>query len=340
MARAIDVGILGATGAVGQQFVARLERHPWFTVTWLGGQRAIGRPAGSATCPGGCSTPLPGRRARPRRRRGAPGPRAAAAVLGARCLRGRTNRSPNSPRPATSSSATRATTGWTRTVPLAHPRDQPRSSRACCPPSRRSPAAGGAHRHEPELLDHRPRAGARALAEFGLRTRAWSTTLQARRAPDTPAWRRWDLLGNVIPFIDGEEQKIECETNKILGRLVDGRVEPHPLVVSAPTTRVPVLDGHTELVSVAFENSPSHEEIRRALARFPRQAAADAAAERPGAADSAHGQSATARSRGSTSRPATAWRSPSAACAAARCSTASWSRSATTPFAAPPAARS
>ena len=49
---------------------------------------------------------------------------------------------------------------------------------------------------------------------------------------------------------------------------MNDQVEPHPLVISAQTTRVPVLDGHTELVSIAFENSPSHEEIRRALGGF------------------------------------------------------------------------
>ena len=106
-----------------------------------------------------------------------------------------------------------------------------------------------------------------ALAEFGLRT-VLVSTLQAASGAGWPGVASLDLLGNVIPFIDGEESKIECEANKILGRFVDGRVDPHPLVVSATTTRVPVLDGHTELVSIAFEDSPSDEDIVRALRGF------------------------------------------------------------------------
>jgi aspartate-semialdehyde dehydrogenase len=106
-----------------------------------------------------------------------------------------------------------------------------------------------------------------ALTEFGLRT-VMVSTLQAASGAGYPGVASLDLLGNVIPFIDGEEPKIECEANKILGRLANDRVHLHPLVISAQTTRVPVLDGHTELLSVAFESKPSDEEIRRALGGF------------------------------------------------------------------------
>jgi aspartate-semialdehyde dehydrogenase len=94
------------------------------------------------------------------------------------------------------------------------------------------------------------------------------STLQAASGAGYPGVASLDLLGNVIPYIDGEEPKIECEANKILGRLGGSGVEPHPLVISAQTTRVPVLDGHTELVSVAFDERPSGAAIERTLREF------------------------------------------------------------------------
>ena len=77
-----------------------------------------------------------------------------------------------------------------------------------------------------------------------------------------------DATANVIPFIDGEEQKIETETQKILGRFVADSVELHPVIVSATSTRVPVVNGHTESVSVEFEKKVTHDEILKAFREF------------------------------------------------------------------------
>jgi aspartate-semialdehyde dehydrogenase len=77
-----------------------------------------------------------------------------------------------------------------------------------------------------------------------------------------------DILGNVIPAISGEEEKMESETQKILGTLERDDVSPHPMVVSATTTRVPVIDGHTESISIEFEQRPSLDDVRYALEGF------------------------------------------------------------------------
>jgi aspartate-semialdehyde dehydrogenase len=77
-----------------------------------------------------------------------------------------------------------------------------------------------------------------------------------------------DILGNVIPAISGEEEKMESETQKILGTLERDAVSPHPMVVSATTTRVPVIDGHTESISIEFEQRPSLDDVRVALEGF------------------------------------------------------------------------
>jgi aspartate-semialdehyde dehydrogenase len=105
------------------------------------------------------------------------------------------------------------------------------------------------------------------LRHFGLRS-VVVTTLQAVSGAGYPGVPSLDILGNVIPFIAGEEEKIESETRKILGRFAGDRVDPHPVSVSAHTTRVPVVDGHTEMVSVAFDEPPPLEDVAAALINF------------------------------------------------------------------------
>ena len=79
----------------------------------------------------------------------------------------------------------------------------------------------------------------------------------------------WDILGNVIPHIGGgEEEKVETETKKILGRLHGSAVEDHPVVVSATTTRVPVHNGHTGSIAVALEQKPDPAAIVDAWSSF------------------------------------------------------------------------
>jgi aspartate-semialdehyde dehydrogenase len=80
-----------------------------------------------------------------------------------------------------------------------------------------------------------------------------------------PGVPSFDIVGNVIPGIGGEEEKIESEANKILGELRGDRVALHPAVVSAHTTRVPVVDGHTLTISVALDETPDIGTIVTAL---------------------------------------------------------------------------
>jgi aspartate-semialdehyde dehydrogenase len=77
-----------------------------------------------------------------------------------------------------------------------------------------------------------------------------------------------DIVGNVIPFIGGEEEKMEQETQKILGEFRGGRIEPLAARVSAHCNRVPVVDGHTVTVSVEFSSKPSEPELLAALGAF------------------------------------------------------------------------
>ncbi|MCX6630419.1 MAG: Asd/ArgC dimerization domain-containing protein, partial [Candidatus Solibacter sp.] len=73
---------------------------------------------------------------------------------------------------------------------------------------------------------------------------------------------------NVIPFIGGEEGKMEVETQKILGLFAGDHIEPLPAAMSAHCNRVPVVDGHTVTVSVELERKPSKAELLAAIAAF------------------------------------------------------------------------
>ncbi len=91
---------------------------------------------------------------------------------------------------------------------------------------------------------------------FGVK-RVFVTTMQAISGAGYPGVPSLDILGNVIPFIDGEEVKIETETKKILGLLKDNNFEEAGMVLSAHCNRVHVQDGHTECVSVEFDCPPA-----------------------------------------------------------------------------------
>ena len=70
------------------------------------------------------------------------------------------------------------------------------------------------------------------------------------------------MEGNVIPYIAGEEEKSEQEPLRLMGKLVDGKIEKAALpVITTQCLRVPVLNGHTAAVFVNFKNKPTKEQI-------------------------------------------------------------------------------
>jgi len=93
-------------------------------------------------------------------------------------------------------------------------------------------------------------------------------TMQAISGAGYPGVASLDILGNVIPFIGGEEEKMEIETRKILGRLEGETVNLAKFHLSAQCNRVPVEDGHTESVSVKFAHKTSSGEIAALLRGF------------------------------------------------------------------------
>jgi aspartate-semialdehyde dehydrogenase len=250
----MEVGILGATGAVGQQFVALLAKHPWFTVKWLGAsQRSEGksyRDAAAWRLP----SPLPDDVARQQVDAATPG-RAPKLVFSG------LDSSVAGEIEAAFAQAGHVIVSNSRNyrmeadVPLLIPEVNAEHLALL---KSQSAARGwrGAIVTNPNCATVVLAMALAPLRQFGL-TKATITTLQAISGAGYPGVPSWDILANVIPYIGGgEEEKIQSETNKILGTLRGSVVTPHPIAISATTTRVPVHNGHTGSISIALEQKP------------------------------------------------------------------------------------
>ena len=102
---------------------------------------------------------------------------------------------------------------------------------------------------------------------FGLET-VMAVTMQAVSGAGYPGVASLDILGNVIPYIRKEEEKMEEETLKLLGTLNGSKVSPGPFAMSAQCNRVAVEDGHTESVSVRLKKKTKPAEIIETLERY------------------------------------------------------------------------
>jgi len=110
------------------------------------------------------------------------------------------------------------------------------------------------------------------------------TSLQAISGAGYTGLYAVDIVDNVIPYIGGEEPKVAAEPKKILGQLVGGRIDDAPFAVSAQCNRVPVEDGHTICVSVGLREKPALEDVKAALRDFrglPQEVRLPSAPERP-----------------------------------------------------------
>ena len=103
---------------------------------------------------------------------------------------------------------------------------------------------------------------------FGIAS-VFVTTMQAVSGAGYPGVASLDILGNVIPYIAKEEEKMEEETRKLLGRLDGDHVEQAGFTMTAHCNRVPVEDGHTESVSVKLNRKAAPDEVIAAFNEFP-----------------------------------------------------------------------
>ncbi|MFC3477008.1 aspartate-semialdehyde dehydrogenase [Halobacterium litoreum] len=107
-----------------------------------------------------------------------------------------------------------------------------------------------------------------AIDEFGLE-RVHVSTLQAVSGAGYSGVSSMEILDNVVPHIGGEEAKMETESRKLLGEFTGAEVQYHDAVVSASCNRVPTLDGHLENVFVETDDDPTPADVADALADAP-----------------------------------------------------------------------
>ncbi len=262
----IKVGILGATGAVGQRFVQLLAGHPWFEVSALtGSDRTVGGTYGE-----GCRWVLPVEM--PEYVREMPvvptAPGMDAQILFSALPAD--NAREVEPALAQAGYSVFSNASAHRTwpdVPLLIPevnhdhirlvevQRRQRGWRGCIVTNPNCTSSGFTMALRP-LLD-----------AFGLK-RVFVVSMQALSGAGYPGVASLDALDNVIPYIGGEESKVESEPLKMLGKLNASHVEDAPFKISAHTNRVAVADGHTVCVSVEFDREASAEAAAQALADF------------------------------------------------------------------------
>jgi len=261
----IEVGILGATGTVGQRFIELLAKHPWFKVTWLGAsERSAGKAFRDAT-PWRLPAELPADVAKLVVETAAPGnaPKVMFSGLDS-SVAGEVEKAFAAAGHVVISNAKNYRQD--ETVPLMIPEINGEHLKLL---DRQQAERGWKGRivTNPNCSVIALTLALAPLRQFGL-TSTLVTTAQAISGAGYPGVASWDILGNVIPFISGEEDKFEPETQKILGRVVNGAIENYPVVVSATATRVPVRDGHTVSASVKLDQKVTPEAIIAAFNGF------------------------------------------------------------------------
>jgi aspartate-semialdehyde dehydrogenase len=266
MSTKLPVGILGATGIVGQRFVQMLEHHPWFEVAWLAASdRSEGRLYRDAAR-WRLKTTIPTRVAEmkvaPARPEGAP--KIIFAALDAAIA---AELEPSFAAAGCAVVSNSSALRMHKDVPLVIPEVNPDHIQLLeCQAWRKK--SGG-------FVVTNPNCSAIGLVmalaplerQFGLDT-VMAVTMQAVSGAGYPGVASLDILGNVIPYIPKEEEKMEEETLKLLGRLNGGGIEPGGFRMSAQCNRVAVEDGHTESVSVKLKKKAKPEEIIAAWNEF------------------------------------------------------------------------
>lgn len=267
-AEPIPVGLLGATGMVGQQFVRQLDGHPWFRLAWLGASdRSAGRSYGEATR-WVQDRRMPGDVAGMVVRAGA------AATDCPRLVFSAMHASVAGPIEEAFARAGHVVLSNARNhrmdddVPLIVPEVNP-GHLALIRQQRGGRGWAGAIITNPNCSTITLALALAPLRGFGIR-RVFVSTLQAVSGAGYPGLAAVDVLGNAIPFIGGEEEKLATETLKVLGeaRADEDGIVPRGAVVSAHCNRVATVDGHLLCASVELDARPLPGEVRAALAGF------------------------------------------------------------------------
>ena len=267
------IGILGATGMVGQRYIQLLERHPWFEITWLAASdRSSGKSYGEAA-KWRLDTPLP--------------ERIANMIV-----------SPAEPSAAANGNQTAPKIIFSSIdAPIARELEPRFAAAGCAVISNSSafrmapnvplglPEVNADHLHLIEEQSWRKQSGGYIVTNsnctvmgpvlalkpivdrFGIE-QIFATSMQAVSGAGYPGVASMDILDNVVTYIPNEEEKMEEEMLKLLGSLDGHTVKPLIARMSASCNRVPVVDGHTVSVSIKLGKPATREEILAAWEEF------------------------------------------------------------------------
>ena len=280
MQKKIPVGVLGGTGMVGQHFVKFLQNHPWFELTWVGASdRSAGKPYREAT-----SWRLDG---------GMPSSVADLAVYESKPGNGAPKLMFSAMDASVATEIERAFAEAGHTVvsnsrnhrmepdvPLLVPEINFDHLRAVA--KQKGRGWKGQIVTNPNCSTIVMTLGLAPLKPFGIK-RLVATTLQAISGAGYPGVPSMDITANVIPYIGNEEEKMQSETQKIMGEW-DGEFRPLQAAVSAHCNRVPVADGHMVCISVELNEKPGVEALRKAFDTYtsvPQQRKLPSAPPRP-----------------------------------------------------------
>lgn len=261
----LEVGILGGTGMVGQHFIRFLQGHPWFKLTWLGASdRSAGKKLKDATS---------------WRLDGDIPPETAQIIVSE-------SKPANAPRLVFSAMDASIATEIEREfaqaghIVVSNSRnhrmelDVPLVVAEVNPGHLELLHAQQRNRGWKGMIVTNPNCSTivltmalAPLSKFGIQ-RVIAATLQAVSGAGYPGVASMDIIGNIVPFIGSEEEKMQQETQKILGGIANGQSVPLAARVSAHCNRVSVVDGHVVTASVEFAHKPTVADVQSAIESF------------------------------------------------------------------------
>ena len=271
----LRVGILGATGMVGQRFISLLENHPWFEVTTLAASpRSAGKTYEMAVGDRWkMATPMPDAVKSMIVKNVNEVEEVAATVDFVFSAVDMTKDEIKAIEEAYAKTETPVVSNnsahrWTSDVPMVVPEINPEHFEVIKSQRQRLNTKRGFIVVKPNCSIQSYTPALHALKEYGPKV-VVATTYQAisgagKNFVDWP-----EMVDNVIPYIGGEEEKSEQEPLRIWGNVIDGQiVKAEGPVITTQCIRVPVTDGHTAAVFVSFEKKPSKEEILKAWEQY------------------------------------------------------------------------
>ena len=276
MTKKLRVGILGGTGMVGQRFISLLENHPWFEVTTIAASpRSAGKTYEEAVAPRwAMDTPIP-EEAKHLVIMDATADidKIAAAVDFVFCavdmkkeeIRALEEAYAKHETPVVSNNSAHR---WTPDVPMIIPEINPEHSAVIEFQKKRLGTTRGFIAVKPNCSIQSYTPAFAAWKEFEPYQAIVSTYQAISGAGKT--FKDWpEMVGNIIPYIGGEEEKSEKEPLRIFGHIENGVIVPaDSIVITSQCIRVPVLNGHTATVFVNFRKDPTKEELVQALRDF------------------------------------------------------------------------